>query len=64
MAEKGKGRTIKKKDKIKLWNDGFRLLVIHMNMSKATKEEYEALLGASAEFDQRKNRLYIPISEP
>ena len=64
MAEKGKGRIIKNKHKIQLWNDGFRLLVIHMNMSKATKEEYEELLGTSGEFDQRKNRLYIPILEP
>ena len=64
MAEKGKGRTIKKKDRIKLWNDGFRPLVIHMNMSRATKEEYEELLGTSGELDTRKNRLYIPILEP
>ena len=64
MAEKGKVRTIKEKDKIKLWNDGFRLLVIHMNMSRATQEEYETLLGVSGELDLRKNRLYIPILEP
>ena len=64
MAEKGKQRTIKKKDVVQLWNDGFRLLVIHMNMSKSTREEYEALLGVTGEFDQRKNRLYLPLLEP
>lgn len=64
MAEKGKGRTIKKKDVQKLWNDGFRLLVVHMNMSKASKEEYEEMLGTSGDLDQRKNRLYLPILEP
>ena len=64
MAEKGKQRTVKKKDIVQLWNDGFRLLVVHMNMSKATQEEYEDLLGVSGELDQRKNRLYFPILEP
>ena len=64
LAEKGKSRTIKEKDKVQLWNDGFRLLVVHMNLSKATQEEYEELLGTSGELDRRKNRLYIPITEP
>ena len=64
LAEKGKARSIKDKDFIRLWNDGFRLIVIHMNMSKATQKEYEQILGSSGDLDTRKNRLYIPLKEP
>ena len=61
LAEKGKTKSIKQEDMKQLRDDGFRLIVVHLNMSKATTSDYETLLGITGEYDKSKNRFYIPI---
>ena len=64
MAEKGKGGTIKETDMERLWNDGFRLVVVYMDLSRTEMEEYQKLFGAQGTYDRRGKRLFIPIPEP
>jgi len=64
LAEHGKTRSVRELDRKQLWNDGFRLVVVHMNLSKATQASYEELIGAKGELDTRKNRLYIALPNP
>ena len=61
LAEKGTGRSIRDGDHQKLWDDGFRLIVVHLNMSRSRQEAYEELLNSEGVLDTRKNRLYIPM---
>jgi hypothetical protein len=61
LAERGKGRSIREGDQQKLWDDGFRLIVVHLDMSNSRQESYEELLKTEGILDKKKNRLYIEI---
>ena len=65
LSEKGvTTRKIKEADKRQLWNDGFRLIVIHLSYSKGEKESYRSIFGTDGMLDMRGNRLFIPLIEP
>ena len=65
LAEKGSSvRTIKEEDKKQLWNDGFRLIVIHLSYSKSDKENYRKIFSSDGMLDRQSNRLFIPMLEP
>ena len=61
MAEKGTSGSFKEEDRQKLIDDGFALVVIDLNKSKASKEEYQNLLGTVSWFKAASNRLFIGL---
>ena len=61
MAEKGKVGTFKEKDRQKLIADGFGLIVVDLNKSKADADAYIDLLGTRYWLKESSNRLFIGL---
>jgi len=64
LAEKGTSLSFREEDLKKLWNDGFRLLIVHTHLSKAKNQAYEELLNTTGIYDSRSKRLFIPLPTP
>ncbi|MEC7986574.1 MAG: hypothetical protein VX278_15515, partial [Myxococcota bacterium] len=64
LAEKGKESSFRQKDLQQLYEDGFRLICIHLSLSKASIADYENLLKTQGMWDKRHQRLYIEIPKP
>ena len=61
MAEKGSTGSFKEGDRQQLIDDGFALVVIDLNKSKASKEDYQNLLGTRSWYKEASNRLFIGL---
>ena len=48
----------------RLWNDGFRWIVVHTNLTRSSQSDFEQYIGSSGKLDMRTRHLIIPIPEP
>lgn len=48
----------------RIWNDGFRWIVVHTNLSRSDQSAFEEYIGSSGKLDMRTRQLIIPIPKP
>ena len=63
MAEKGRTGSYKQKSLRQLYEDGFRILAIHENVSKTKLDVYREMCGNDGLWDSRKRVLYLPLPQ-
>jgi hypothetical protein len=53
-----------KKDLLQLWKDGFRTVVIYLDQSQSSQEDYEEFLGVKGDFYADEELVLLPLPRP